>query len=67
MARAAHTLKSSAGQIGAEVMHEAASVLERRARAQEREVIPERLRALEEAFARLVPILEQHRKALDTQ
>ena len=67
MAREAHSLKSSAGQIGAKVVQEAASTLERLARAQEREVIPERLRALEEAFARLVPILEQHRKALDAQ
>jgi len=65
--REAHSLKSSAGHIGAEVMQDAANTLERLARAQEREIIPEQLHALEKAFARLVPILEQHRKALDTQ
>jgi two-component system, sensor histidine kinase and response regulator len=63
--RAAHSLKSTSGHLRIMTMQELAGHIERLAMAAQREAISGLLHDLEAAFARIVPILEKHRSALD--
>lgn len=63
--RAVHSLKSTAGHLRATRIQELASVIEHLVMTEQRDAIAEPLGALEAAYARVAPILEQHRSALD--
>ena len=64
VSRAAHSLKSSAGHLCLVVLQELAEDMERLATAAQHEGLVGKLRDLEEAFARVTPVLTQHRSAL---
>lgn len=59
--RAAHTLKSSAGQIGLLHVQEISKTIEKLALEKDSENIPAFLNSLEEALEQVKPLLEQER------
>ena len=65
VARALHDLKSSAGMVGASGVMRLAEEMERLARAEEMETLPERLERLEAALARSDMVLKQAMKRRD--
>lgn len=60
--RAVHSIKSSAGNIGAEVLFQIADEIEQLISEHDNASIPPRMRQLEAAFAQLLPRLEMLRK-----
>ena len=60
--RAVHSIKSSAGNIGAEVLFQLAGEIEQLISEEDIASIPPRMRQFEAAFARLLPRLEMFRK-----
>ena len=60
--KAAHPIKSSAGNIGAPIVHDLAERMEQAAIAQNREAIPALLAELEAAYARVKISLEEKRR-----
>ena len=60
--KAMHPLKSSAGQIGARLVQDLASQIEKLALDKQGDAIPPRLRQLEEALGEVMPLLEKVRK-----
>jgi len=65
VARALHDLKSSAGMVGASGVMRLAETMERLARADELDTLPERLEQLEAALARTETLLNEARKRRD--
>jgi HPt (histidine-containing phosphotransfer) domain-containing protein len=65
VARALHDLKSSAGMVGASGVMRLAETMERLARANESESLPERLEQLEAALARAETLLNEAIKRRD--
>lgn len=63
--RAVHSLKSTAGHLRATRIQELATIIEQLVIAEQHEAIAEPLDALEAAYARVAPVLEQHRSALE--
>lgn len=66
VSRAAHALKSTAGHLSLVAMQALATDIERLAMTAQHEPLAGKLHDLEEAFARVAPILEKHRSALAT-
>ena len=66
VARALHDLKSSAGMVGAEDVMHLAEEMERLARAEKLEMLPQRLERLEKALRRADALLREALKRRDT-
>ncbi|MGE3538699.1 MAG: Hpt domain-containing protein [Candidatus Tectimicrobiota bacterium] len=64
VSRAAHSLKSTAGHLCLPVLQELAGEIEKLAKAEQHASLSEKLHDLEAAFARVAPVLAQHRSTL---
>lgn len=60
--RAVHSIKSSAGNLGAQQLQDLSAQIEQLAEDKQSKPIPPLLRDLEAAFARVQPLLEEYKK-----